>query len=457
MKISRGQYLGYAVGEVANNLTFSTVSAFLLIYYTDVAGISAATAGTLFLVIRIWGGVTDLFAGNRVDATSTRWGRFRPYLLFGSVPLLALLVALFSIPSGLSDDAKVVWAFVSYALFQLAYSFVNIPYGSLGAAMTQEPAERSRFSAGRVVAASLTILLIAVVVSPQISSSGDLQRSLTITTIVFAVLGLALYLWCFATAREAVQRDEKSASVRETVAMMRHNRPLVVLCASSLLFLTGMFSIQTVGVYYARDVLGNADLYIVMTLVQTVGMIAAAAVVPKAVDTIGKKRAYIVAGIGAAVAGAAVAVAPGSAPAIGIAFFGLLGLGLGAINTLIFALQPDTVEYGEWKSGVRAEGGSYSLLSFTRKAGQGVGGAAAAFTIGLGGYVSGAESQSDAALTSIRVAAGALPAVVILAAAAVMLAYPLTEKALRGMVGELAERRARRSMNGEAIDPGATT
>ena len=457
MKISRGQYLGYAVGEVANNLTFSTVSAFLLIYYTDVAGISAATAGTLFLVIRIWGGVTDLFAGNRVDATSTRWGRFRPYLLFGSVPLLALLVALFSIPSGLSDDAKVVWAFVSYALFQLAYSFVNIPYGSLGAAMTQEPAERSRFSAGRVVAASLTILLIAVVVSPQISSSGDLQRSLTITTIVFAVLGLALYLWCFATAREAVQRDEKSASVRETVAMMRHNRPLVVLCASSLLFLTGMFSIQTVGVYYARDVLGNADLYIVMTLVQTVGMIAAAAVVPKAVDTIGKKRAYIVAGIVAAVAGAAVAVAPGSAPAIGIAFFGLLGLGLGAINTLIFALQPDTVEYGEWKSGVRAEGGSYSLLSFTRKAGQGVGGAAAAFTIGLGGYVSGAESQSDAALTSIRVAAGALPAVVILAAAAVMLAYPLTEKALRGMVGELAERRARRSMNGEAIDPGATT
>jgi len=457
MKISRGQYLGYAAGEVANNLTFSTVSAFLLIYYTDVAGISAATAGTLFLVIRIWGGVTDLFAGNRVDATSTRWGRFRPYLLFGSVPLLALLVALFSIPSGLSDDAKVVWAFVSYALFQLAYSFVNIPYGSLGAAMTQEPAERSRFSAGRVVAASLTILLIAVVVSPQISSSGDLQRSLTITTIVFAVLGLALYLWCFATAREAVQRDEKSASVRETVAMMRHNRPLVVLCASSLLFLTGMFSIQTVGVYYARDVLGNADLYIVMTLVQTVGMIAAAAVVPKAVDTIGKKRAYIVAGIVAAVAGVAVAGAPGSAPAIGIAFFGLLGLGLGAINTLIFALQPDTVEYGEWKSGVRAEGGSYSLLSFTRKAGQGVGGAAAAFTIGLGGYVSGAESQSDAALTSIRVAAGALPAVVILAAAAVMLAYPLTEKALRGMVGELAERRARRRMNGEAIDPGATT
>ena len=82
------------------------VSAFLLIYYTDVAGISAATAGTLFLVVRIWGGVTDLLAGRRVDETSTRWGRFRPYLLFGSVPLLVLLVAVFSIPSGLSDDGQ---------------------------------------------------------------------------------------------------------------------------------------------------------------------------------------------------------------------------------------------------------------------------------------------------------------------------------------------------------------
>jgi len=150
-------------------------------------------------------------------------------------------------------------------------------------------------------------------------------------------------------------------------------------------------------------------------------------------------------------------VAPGSTPAIGLAFFGVLGLGLGAINTLIFALQPDTVEYGEWTSGIRAEGGSYSLLSFTRKAGQGVGGAAAAWTIGIGGYVSGAASQSDAALTSIRVAAGALPAVTILAAAGVMLTYPLSEQAVRKIVAELAERRARRTASGAAADLGATT
>ena len=449
-----GQYLGYAAGEVANNLTFQMVSAFVLIYYTDVAGISAAAAGTLLLLVRVWGGFTDLLAGRSVDATSTRWGKFRPYLLFGPLPLLALLVAVFSIPAGLSDSGKLAWAFVSYALFSLAYSFVNIPYGSLGAAMTQEPAMRAKLSSARAVSASLTILAIAAVISPQIAGSGDLQRSLTITTAIFAAIGLALYLWCFATSREAVRRDADTVSVQETLRMIAHNRPLVLLCASSLLFLTGMFSLSTVAVFYARDVLGNADLYIVMTTVQTLAMVAAAAFTPKVVETMGKKHAYILSGAVAAGSAVAFALAPSSVPAIGIACYGILGLGLGAINALIFALQADTVEYGEWRSGVRAEGASYSVLSFTRKAGQGIGGAAAAYTIGLGGYVSGASAQSDAALTSIRVAAGIVPAAAVGAAVAVMLAYPLTEKAFRTLVAELAERRAAANVSAPAVAEG---
>lgn len=281
MKLGAGQYLGYASGDAANNLTFSMASAFLLIYYTDVAGISAAVAGTLFLVVRIWGGVADLIAGRTVDKTDTRWGKFRPYLLFAAAPLLLSLVALFSIPGGLGDGGKIAWAYASYALFSLAYSFVNIPYGSLSAAMTQDPDERARLSTARMTAANLVILGIAVVVSPQISGAGDLQRSLTITTVVFALVGMVLYLWCFSTTRETVARDAAKVSLRATVGMMRHNRPLLVLCASSLLFLTGMFSLQTVGVYYARDVLGDADLYIMLTVVQTAGMIAAAGLVPE--------------------------------------------------------------------------------------------------------------------------------------------------------------------------------
>src|ERR1044072_3831604 len=240
--------------------------------------------------------------------------------------------------------------------------------------MTQEPDERAKLASARAVSASATILLIAVVVSPQIQGSSDLQRSLTVTTAVFAVIGFALYVWCFAVSREAVGGSGEKVAVRETVAMVRHNRPLGLLCGATRLFLTGMFSLSKVPVCYARGVLGNADLYIVMTAVQTLAMVAAAALIPAAVGKIGKKRAYVLSGIIASVAAIGFALAPGSTPALGIACYGVLGVGLGAINALIFALQADTVEYGEWKSGVRAEGASYAILSFTRKAGQGIGG-----------------------------------------------------------------------------------
>jgi glucuronide carrier protein len=187
MKLRGIQYPGYGAGDAANNLTFSLVSSFLLIYYTDVVGISAAAAGTLFLIVRVWGGVADLIAGRAVDATNTRWGKFRPYLLFASIPLLLLNVAVFSIPGSLGASGQLAFAYVSYVLFQLAYSFVNIPYGSLSAAMTQDPDERAKLSTSRTIGTSLMILVIAVVVSPQISGGGDLQRSLTLTTVVLAV------------------------------------------------------------------------------------------------------------------------------------------------------------------------------------------------------------------------------------------------------------------------------
>ena len=440
-KLRTGQYLGYAAGEVANNLTFQMVTAFLLIYYTDVAGISASTAGTLLLVVRILGGFTDLLAGRRVDETATRWGRFRPYLLFGSLPLLILLVATFSIPGTLGGSATLVWAFISYALFSLAYSFVNIPYGSLGAAMTQEPSERAKLASARAVSASLTILLLAAVVAPQIKSSTDLQRSLTVTTVVFAAVGAGLYFWCFATSREAVSAVAEKAGAGDTARMIRQNRPLL-LCVATLLFLIGMFSLSAVAVFYARDVLGNVDLYIVMTAVQTVAMVIAAAFVPTVVARTGKKRAYIFSGALSIVAAVGFALSPGSLPVLGIAFYGLLGVGLGVINALIFALQADTVDYGEWQSGVRAEGANYAILSFTRKAGGGIGAAAAAYTLGIGGYVSGATTQTHAAVTSIKIAAGIVPAVAVAAAVAVMLIYPLTEKVFRTVVAELAQRRA---------------
>ena len=452
-RLRLARYAGYGAGDAANNLTFSMASAFLLIYYTNVAGIPPAEAGTLFLVVRILGGVTDLAAGRIADETTTRWGKFRPYVLFGSVPLLALLVVVFSIPHGLSPAWKLVWAYVSYALFQAAYSTVNIPYGSLAAAMTQQPSDRARLSTARLIFTAAAILVIAAVVSPELSHAANLQHSLTITVAIFAIIGVAIYAWCFAATRETVQRDAERFSIRATLHMLRHNRPLVILCSSSLALYTGVFGAQTVGIYYAKDVLGDTNLFIVITLAQTAGMIIAALAVPRAVGAVGKKVIYLAAGSLCVVAGAGIALSPASLPALGIASFGVLGLGTGAIIVVLYAMVADTVDYGEWNSGVRAEGLNYAIFSFTSKVGLGVGGAIAAYTISIGGYTAKAPTQTHAALQSIRLAAGGLPGALVLIATAVMVAYPLTERAFRALVADIAQRRAAAQLPGDATTP----
>ena len=435
------QFAGYGSGDAANNLTFSMASAFLLIYYTNVAGIPAAEAGTLFLVVRILGGITDLVAGRIADETSTRWGKFRPYVLFGSVPLLGLLVAVFSIPHGLTAGGKLVWAYVSYSLFQAAYSTVNIPYGSLAAAMTQLPGERARLSTARMIFTAAAILVIAAVVAPELSHAANLQHSLTVTVAIFAVIGVAIYAWCFAATKETVERDAQRFSIHSTLQMLRHNRPLVILCASSLALYTGIFGAQTVGVFYAKDVLGDTNLFIVITVAQTAGMILAALLAPKATSALGKRNVYLAAGVVCVAAGLGIALSPASLPAFAIASFGVLGLGTGAIIIVLYAMVADTVDYGEWNSGVRAEGINYAVFSFTSKVGLGVGGAIAAYTISIGGYVAKAPAQTHAALQSIRIAAGGLPAALVLIATAAMIAYPLTEKAFRALVAGIAQRR----------------
>jgi glucuronide carrier protein len=413
-KLNTVQYLGYAAGDAANNLTFSMASLFLLLYYTDVVGLTAAAVGTLFLLVRIWDAIADVVAGRIVDRTQTRWGKFRPFILFGSLPLLLITVALFSVPD-LSSSGRLAYAYISYALFGFAYSLVNIPYGSLAAAMTHIPDERAKLASVRVVGTNLAILVLVFVVSPQLARSSDLQRSLTLTTLSLVVVGFALYLFTFLTARDRVHRAAGEVTLGDVVGMVRENRPLVVLCASGLLFLTGWFGLQTVGAYYARDVLGDADYFAVITLVQTAGGLLAALLVPYLVGTLGKKVAYIGFGAVAAVGGIGVSFVPASIPAIPISLFAVFGLGLGVVSTLMF--------------------------SFTRKFGQAIGGAAAAYTIGFGGYVAGAEQQASSAITAIKLAAGVIPAIFILLAVAVMVAYPLSESRFRQVAREIASRR----------------
>ena len=446
MKLRLPQYLGYAAGDAANNLAFSMTSMFLLLYYTDVVGIAAAAAGTLFLVVRIWDAFADMLAGRLVDRTMTRYGKFRPFILFGAAPLVLLSVAAFTVPGLASGGWALVLAYVTYAALGLAYSLVNIPYGSLASAMTQEPHERGKLASFRMIGTASTIIMLAFVVAPQVKRfSGDpeaFQHSLLVTTSVFAVVGFALYLFLFRTARERVERTVAHVSLRQSLATLRGNAPLLTLCLSSLSFLVGMFSLQTVQAFYARDVLGNADFIIVLTVLSTASIFVVAPFIPRVVRTIGKKNGFLGFGLLGVVAGVGISLAPASTPLVAFVFFALMGVSIAGVNTLMWALEADTVEYGEWRTGVRTEGITYALFSFTRKLGQALGGAAAAYAIGIGGYVGGADSQTPEALAWITRTAGFVPALFILVGVVIFLRYPLTEETFANMVTQTRTRRA---------------
>jgi glucuronide carrier protein len=442
-------FLAYAGGDAANNLTFTLVSMFLLVYYTDVAGIAAEAAGTILLVARIWGAFTDVAAGRIVDRTSTRWGRFRPYFVFAGIPLMLLAIAVFTIPAGQGETATLIYASASYMLFYLVYSLTNIPFGSLSAAMTQRSDERAKLSGARSIGSAAAIIGLTIAVVPQLSRSEDLQRSLTISTVAFAVLGVALYFFLFRNSREIARPDDEKVSLGKSLKALGRNKPLLLLCSSALAVLGGLFVMQTLQIYYARDVLGNADLTIVLTVLTTGSMFVVSPFVPKIVESVGKKKAYVVAGLITAVGGTGIALAPPTLIVWPIIAFAVYGVGIAAVQALMWALQADTVDYGDWKTGVRSEGINYSALSFSRKVGQGIGGGIAAWGIGVGGYVAGAETQSQDAQDAIRILTGLGPAVLVGLGALLMLGYPLTERRYRRIVEELTERTRKQALTHE--------
>lgn len=438
-KLGALSIVGYGAGDAANNLAFTTATMFLLVYYTDVAGISAAAAGTLLLVVRIFDAFADVFAGRIVDKTySKRFGKFRPFILFGSVPLLVLSVLTFSVPQ-IGETGMLLYAYLTYAALGLAYSLVNIPYGSLAGAMTQNPSERAKLASARTIGAAVVGALLGMFVAPLLKPGADLQFVFTSITLGFVVVGTALYLFTFFTARETVKRDIPHVTMRQSFETLKGNKPLLLLCISSLLLLTGMLSSSTAQLYFLRDVFGALELYPLLSLLQLVLIFGAAPFVPKLVRTFGKRNAYIGAGLLSAVGNLIAFFATN----VWVAFAGMVVAMFGVllVSMLIWALEADTVEYGEWKTGVRTEGITYALFSFTRKTGQAIGGAVAAYALALGGYAAGAETQTASAELGIRAGAALVPAVFIVLAVIVMLAYPLTDTRHAQIVAEIAERR----------------
>ena len=450
-KLGIRSVIGYGAGDFANNLAFSLSTTFLLLYYTDVVGLPAAAIGTMFLVVRLWDAVADLFAGRMVDRTMTRLGKFRPFILFGSIPLLVMSVLTFAVPAGWDGGAQLMYAYLTYAVLGLIYSMVNVPYGSLATAMTQLSRERAKLAVARGIGAGLAGLLLTFIISPQIQNiaknkalSADeradaLQSVFLTTTLAFVAVGFVAYFLTFWWCKEVVVRIEPRVGIKDTFRTLKTNKPLGILCGSSFFYLIGAFAVGGSTAFYAIYVLGDATFIIWITLATVIVQFLTAPFVPFLVTKFGKKNLFQYCGLFTVVGGVGLFFVPGNLWWLAMLCIAVKGFGVSFINTLMFALEADTVEYGEWKTQQRTEGATYAIFSFTRKITQSIGGALGAFALALGGYITklaADQVQPDSAITAIKASIGLVPAAAAILAMIVFIAYPLTEKLYSAIVAE---------------------
>lgn len=445
--------IGYGLGDVANNFAFAMGSLFLLSYYTDVAGMDAAAIGTMLLCVRVFDAFADVFAGRVVDSVKTRWGKFRPFLIFASIPLMIISVFVFYVPSSLTHGEKLVYAYATYAALGLFYSLTNIPYGSLATAMTQDPVSRARLGAARSVGGSLTSAVLAFIIGSQLGHADvdTMQETYLTYTIILAIFGYFLYCICFRSTKENVVRTVAQPSLKVSLGTVKRNGPLLMLCCSAIFVLIASFSVSSAGIYYVRYVVGDVTLFSIFVLVQMmVGSTITAFFVPSLVKRMGKKNTFLLGGCIGMVGNVIFFFLTGFNFYIALFGLAIASVGIGIIMTVIWALEADTVEYGEYCTGIRIEGLTYSLFSLTRKCGQAIGGSIPAFILGATGYVAN-STQTPEVVLGIRSSISIVPFVALGCACAILFFYPLTEKRFAEIMREIAKRRTEKATS-EALN-----
>lgn len=393
--------MGYAVGDFGINLYFISVMTYLLYFYTDVLGISAAAAAGVFFVARLIDAISDPIMGALAERTRSRWGRMRPYLLYGAIPLALITVATFTVPD-LDTTGKVIWAYVTYTLFGLIYTLVTIPYATLTASLTDDYDHRTRLSTFRIACAFAGGMVVSVGTVPFVSLFDSEAQGYQMLMVVFGVLATALLWVTFATTREVVvPKPAEQPSLQDSFKAIALNPPLAIVIG---IFCCGMLSFtvrQTTTIYFFVYNVGDPSLIATYFLVTLGSMLLGIWSVPMLAERFGKA--------GATRLGAYLTIAACIGfyftpyeQVVGIFFWGcLVALGGTPVAVLGWAMIPDTVEYAQLRHGVRADGVIFSTASFFQKLAKTIGGAGVAFVLGLAGYVAN-QAQTEQALTAIH-------------------------------------------------------
>lgn len=396
--------LGYGMAGGANNVVWTGISTFLVYFYTDVVGVAAGLIGTIFLFSRLLDGASDVAMGIVLDKTRTRFGKARPWLLWLALPFAVIATALFAVPDA-SATVQIIYIIITYNIALLVYTAVEIPHGTLGALMTYDQHQRSMLNVAKMVGAYVAIIAITNITLPIVDFFGGGQAGWVYTFILFGLVAAATYFFTFWSTKErtdpvGTKQDKDRPTVKASLISLARNKYWFI--ATLVLLLMYIYNAITAGVaiYYSEYVLGSPALVGLVATALTLATLGGMLIVVPITRRFGKRNTAIVGCLIAVVGSLIIFLVPDSTTVVVIGQV-VRGIGKAAIMGVIFAMLADTMEYGEWKTGIRIEGLIYSGASMGIKVGTGLGSALIGWGLAASGYLGGQEIQSAEAVTMI--------------------------------------------------------
>ncbi|MDJ0749432.1 MAG: MFS transporter [Woeseiaceae bacterium] len=447
--LSFKEKVGYGLGDMASNFYLGFFGLFLLYYYTDVYGIAPAAVGTMLLVTKIVDAVSDPAMGLIADRTDSRWGKYRPYLLWMAIPYGLTGFIVFFGPE-LSDTGKLVYAYLTYTGVMLAYTAINVPYSALLAVISPLADERTKATQFRFVFASAGSLAVAAFATSLTKwlGGGDELLGFRLTMGIFAVVSILLFWTTFVTTRERIAPEHHESSVREDFRALLKNASWLVLVATTVLVMTGIMVRISSTVFYLKYYMtddgtvlfGIFDRFAVFLSLASVGQLTGALITPYLAARFEKHLLVLALNLGHALLLALCYLIPPENFGLIVAVHMLGFLTFGATATLLFAMYTDCAEYGEWKTGKRTSGLIVSASLFSLKFGAAVGGAIPGFILAAFGFVAN-EVQTPTATIGIRLMFNAAPAIFMGLGGLCMVFYGIDRARLHRIEAEMYQRR----------------